>query len=92
MIKIVKSDKNLLEAEILDEDKHSIPNLLVKYLLKDDRVEYAGYRIPHPLVSYPRIVVRTREGYSPLEVLKSVIEKIINDVNNFEKAFLKALK
>ncbi len=92
MFKIVKSEKNLLEAEILDEDKHTLPNLLVKYLLKDERVEYAGYRVPHPLVSYPRILIRTKEGFAPTDVLKDIIEKIVKDINEFEKAFMKVLK
>ena len=91
MIKIIKSEDNLLEVEILDEDKHTIPNLLVKYLLNDERVEYAGYRIPHPLVSYPRVILRTKENHKPIDVLKDVIQKILKDVDEFEKVFLKIL-
>ena len=92
MIKILKSEDSLLEIEVLDEDKHTIPNLIVKYLLNDERVEYAGYRIPHPLVSYPRIIVRTKEKYKPIDVLKYIIQRILKDIDEFEKVFQKMLK
>ena len=92
MIKILKSEANLLEMEILDEDKHTIPNLIIKYLLNDKRVEYAGYRIPHPLVSYPRIIVRTKEKYKPIDVLKDIIQKILKDLNEFEGVFKRVLE
>ena len=92
MIKILKSEDSLLEIEVLDEDKHTIPNLIVKYLLNDERVEYAGYRIPHPLVGYPRIIVRTKEKYKPIDVLKYTIQRILKDIDEFEKAFQKVLK
>ncbi len=87
-VRVVKEEKDLIVVEFRDKDKHTVPNLLVWELNKDDRVEMAGYRIDHPLKDRVEIVVKVKEG-DPKEIIKETIEKINKKLDEFLQAWSK---
>jgi len=74
-IKIIRKEDNVLEFELPGED-HTFCNLLVNLLNKNPHVEFAAYKIEHPLIGVPRIFVRTDGVKKPGEVLIEVSKQI----------------
>jgi len=74
-LKVLKRNSRELKFEIEGEG-HTLCNLLESTLLEDADVEFAGYDVPHPLISNTIFFVRTKEGKKPEEALIEAIEKI----------------
>ncbi len=87
-LKILKDEKDMLQAEVVGEDTTFI-NLLKEELYEDKSVKSAAYIIEHPLTSNPQIIVRTK-GKSPKKVLKDAVERIEKKASDFEAQFKKA--
>lgn len=62
--KIVKETKNELELEIIGEN-HTFCNVLRKILSTHKDVLLAAYKIEHPLLSNPKIYIKTRDAAPP---------------------------
>jgi DNA-directed RNA polymerase I and III subunit RPAC2 len=88
-ISVSNADFNLesYDFNILDEDD-TIGNLLSSYILDDDKIEYCGYDIPHPLDN--KLIIRTalKQGNTMennISVFKDNIDnlvKIIDEVKS----------
>jgi DNA-directed RNA polymerase subunit L len=89
-IRILEKSEKSLKIEILGEG-HTFCNLLRDSLLRNPDVEFAAYRIDHPLVSNPVLYVRTRGG-RPEEALKRAAEDVVATLEDFKKVFNSALK
>ncbi|RLF10327.1 MAG: DNA-directed RNA polymerase subunit L [Thermoprotei archaeon] len=74
-IRIIREEENVLEFELPSED-HTFCNLLVNLLNKDPHVKFAAYRIEHPLIGIPKILVRTDGVKKPREVLIEASKEI----------------
>ena len=90
-VKVLKKEGNELKIEIEGAD-HGLCNLLQKKLLEEEKVDLAGYDIPHPLASSPVIYVRMKGKEKPEDALLKAAENAreINDA--FSKELKKALK
>jgi len=77
VIRVEKLTMNELELRIIGED-HTLGNLIAKTALNHPNVQIAAYSIDHPLVGSPRIVLVTDGSKAPLDVLKEVINEIID--------------
>jgi len=84
-INVLKQDKNLIEFEILDED-HTFCNALRKKLWENSDLDLAAYKIEHPLVSNPVMVVQTKKG-DPKKVLSKAVEGLKEDIKNLRASF-----
>lgn len=89
-LNVLEKDKTKLVLEIIGET-HTLPNILREHLHKDKSVKAAAYRIKHPLVSYPELLVETTKG-TPKKVLKDAGMSVIKTATDFRKAFTKAVK
>lgn len=89
-IKVLKKTENELKVEV-EGAEHGLCNLLQKKLLEDERVDLAGYDVPHPLASNPVIYVRTKGNLKPETALISAAEKTREMNEAFRKALEKAL-
>lgn len=85
-IKVIKEDKKGIEFEIIGEG-HTFCNVLREALNKHKDVDFATYRIEHPLLSNPRMYVRTRvkvpkgaEEFIPLLTIKGVGPKTVKQL------------
>jgi len=89
-LRVLKRRDNEIEFE-LEGEEHTFCNPLVKMLLRDKRVEFAAYRISHPLMRVPRVYVRTNGEISPEEALIEAADSLINIYTAIKKEFKKAL-
>lgn len=83
---VIKAEKNELRFEVKDES-HTLLNLLQNVLLEDRTVDFAGYDIPHPLVSRAVFYVRMKGDGSPQKAIDRALEKIRDEMNLFSKKF-----
>jgi len=90
-IKVLKKTANELKIEV-EGAEHGFCNLLQKKLLEDERVDMAGYDVPHPLASNPVIYVRMKGTTKPEKALIKAAEKAREANDTFSKALEKALK
>ncbi len=86
IINLVRYEKNIIELELKDGDQ-TIANLIAKYAIKRPDVAYSSYIVPHPLKKDIKIVITTSNGKDPLQVVKEILENIINDANTFLSLF-----
>ena len=89
-LRILKQTEKRLELEVEGED-HSLLNLLTKTMLKMGHVKLAAYRIDHPLVGRPVIIVETDGEISPAEAIKKGLEEIKKSSKEFMEKFETAL-
>ncbi len=90
-LRILSQSKNELEVEVLGENE-TLLNPVKQALLADKDVEFAEYIIEHPMLSIPKIFVRTKGSVKPETVLKRTIKSVIGEYDAFETAFVAALK
>jgi DNA-directed RNA polymerase subunit L len=90
-VKVLSKTANELKIEI-EGAGHGLCNLLQKRLLEDEKVDMAGYDIPHPLASSPVIYVRMKGDEKPEDALKKAAEKAREANAAFSKELEKALK
>jgi|Deesub1362A_J573_1020465.scaffolds.fasta_scaffold00089_54 DNA-directed RNA polymerase subunit L len=77
-VKVLNISKDSLKLEIRGEN-HTVLNLLVHYLLKDDSVEMAKYNTPHPLVGEPILEII---GENPVKSVIKAGKKILEDCDH----------
>jgi len=84
-IRVLKKEENELRIE-LEGGSHGICNLIQKRLLEDDRVDFAGYDVPHPLASSPIIYLRMKGQAKPEDALIDAVAKVraVNDAFGIE--------
>ena len=65
------------------DQTHTIGNLLRYYLQADPDVQFAGYKVPHPLIN--ELVLKVVGGENNvLDLLSSACDKIIEDIDELE--------
>lgn len=89
-INVIKNEKEYLELELRGEEA-GIANALVEILLEDSSVEFAAYKLEHPQVGSPVLVLRVGEG-SAMHTLKSAIKKLKKQAADFKDALKEAKK
>jgi DNA-directed RNA polymerase subunit L len=90
-IKVLKEAANELKLEVEGEG-HSLLNLLQKTILEDDRIEMAGYDVPHPLIDRAILYVHTKGRTNPETVIREATKKVRNFIKEFKKSFKGASK
>jgi len=90
-VSLLKVTKHELKIEIEGEGS-TLLNLLQKTLLKNKKVGFAGYAIPHRLVEKSIFHVRTSGDLVPVKALLKALEELKNETEAFKKNFKKALK
>ncbi|MEM4978762.1 MAG: DNA-directed RNA polymerase subunit L [Candidatus Nezhaarchaeales archaeon] len=89
-IRILEKSEKSLRFEIIGED-HTFCNILRDFLQRNPDVEFAAYRIDHPLVSNPVFYVKVKSG-KPEDVLKKAVEEIISALEDFKAMIKSAMK
>lgn len=89
-IELLRAEKDLLEFKIKGE-RHTYPQLLKYYLLKNPDVAFAAYKLEHPLDKDSIFIVRVKKG-TPLQALKDANKEIIAEIDDFADKLKEALK
>jgi DNA-directed RNA polymerase subunit L len=90
-VKVLQKTANELKIEV-EGAGHGLCNLLQKKILEDERVDLAGYDVPHPLASSPVVYVRMKGTAKPEDALIKAAEKAREANTAFGKELKKALK
>ena len=87
-VKFTKDTKHEHSATftVLKED-HTLGNALRMQLLQDNRVLFAGYKVPHPLLYELVIKVRTNGAASPTNCLINAIDVLTANLKETSEKF-----
>ena len=75
---------------VLKED-HTLGNILRMQLLQDNRVLFAGYKVPHPLLYELMLKVRTNGEATPTNCLIDSIDVITENIRSTQEQFKQQL-
>ena len=88
LIKSKFTDKVINGTEIeltLQNEDHTLGNLITNYLQNNNNVSYAGYKIDHPLQRKVEIILKTNGSKKLKTIFLETLDTIIYDFNKFEK-------
>lgn len=88
-ISILEETKNKLRFEIKGET-YTLCNVLKDELWKDSHVKTSSYRIRHPMVGVPEMVVETDGKEKPRNAVIKAAERLSSAAAKFKKSFSKA--
>ena len=89
-VKILVNEKNVVEVDLGDMDQ-SLAQLLVEKLNEDKDVDFASYKVEHPLTGTPKIFLRTKKGDAS-KLLLEKLDEVKNEVLDFKKQFSDLVK
>jgi len=89
-IKIIEEEKNKMVFE-LDGEEHTFCNVLKNELWNDSHVKVATYKIDHPLVGKPVMILET-DGADLRKTLISAAKRLQKEVANFKDLAKKNVK
>lgn len=89
-VKILSNEKKTLEFEV-SMCEPSILNYLVERLNKKSDVEFAAYKLDHPILSSPKMVVKTKKE-NALDLVLEELESLGAELSAFRKEFKNAVK
>jgi len=87
-IEVLESKKESIEFRLKGE-RHTFPQLLNHFLLKDPKVEFSSYKLNHPKDNDSLMIVKTK-GKDPKKALVDAAKKVAEEATEFKKS-LKAL-
>ncbi len=89
-VKILINEKNALELEMAGADQ-SLAQLLAERLNEDKDVEFASYKVEHPIIGNPKLFVRTKKG-EPAKIVLDKLAEIKKEVSEFRSQFSDIVK
>ncbi|XP_076344379.1 DNA-directed RNA polymerase II subunit RPB11 [Tachypleus tridentatus] len=90
----IEKDTKVPNAAIftVNKEDHTLGNMIRAQLLKDPKVLFAGYKIPHPLEHKFLLRVQTTPEYSPQEAFTNAITDLISELSLLEERFKEAVR
>ena len=80
-INVLRKEKTEIEFELNGEDT-TLPELLVHKLNQFPEVEFAAYKLEHPLIPRPKVFVRVKKG-DPAKAVDKAIEELKSEIAEF---------
>lgn len=90
-VKFITKEKNTVEIEVVGVDI-SLLNALVEKLTGTKGVEMAAYKLEHPMVGKPKLIVKTKGASDASAVLAKALDELESDTEEFKKKFSGMLK
>ena len=87
-IKILDNKKNRFMFELTGAD-HTLCNALKEELWNDKHVKVATYRVRHPQISSPHVIVETDGEETPKNALIIAVDRLHKANSRFKKEFMK---
>jgi len=82
-----QEDKVNLALVTIQEEDHTLGNIIRHQLLKDRSVKFSGYKRPHPLEPYIEIKVQTNGVKPPSQAVRDACDELTAQVEMMEVAF-----
>ena len=89
-VTILVNEKNTLEVELKGMD-HSLAQILAEKLSAGKDVEFAAYKVEHPLIGHPKIILKAKRG-EPMKIVLETLSEIKNEVSTFKSEFVEMVK
>ena len=89
-VKILVNEKNTIELELSGVDV-SLAQLLAEKLNEEKDVDFASYKLEHPLIGSPKLFLRTKKG-EPMKLVLEKLEEIKKEVSDFRDQFQDIVK
>ena len=89
-VKVLINEKNTLELEMVGGEQ-SLAQLLAERLNEDKDVEFASYKVEHPIVGNPKLFVRTKKG-EPGKVVLDKLSELRKELGEFRSQFSDLVK
>jgi DNA-directed RNA polymerase subunit L len=84
-VKILRSEKNTIEVDLGSIDQ-SVAQMIAERLNKSSDVEFAAYKVDHPTVGTPKVLLRVKKG-DPTKIFLATVKEIKEEVEEFGKKF-----
>ena len=82
-VEVIQKSKTEMEFKLTGE-RHTLPQLLKTELLNNSEVEFASYKLPHPLGADSMFYLKTK-GKDPKKVLDEACKSIEKQLEEFRK-------
>jgi len=89
-VKVLVKEKNTLEMELGGVDQ-SLAQLLAEKLNEDKDVEFASFKVEHPVVASPKLYVRTKKG-DPSKLVLEKLDELKKELAGFREQFRDIVK
>ena len=89
-LKFIEDKKNRVVVEIKGET-HTFLNVLKDELWNDDSVKVSAYRVDHPLIGSPKLIVET-SGESAKDALIKAAQRLQKQFDKFGSEVSKVVK
>ncbi|WBW72120.1 RNA polymerase II complex subunit Rpb11 [Schizosaccharomyces osmophilus] len=73
----------------IEKEDHSLANMLAQQLLTDERVLFAGYKVPHPLNHNFILRVQTTEECTPKQAIVDAAKALITHLEEIKVNFMR---
>ncbi len=84
-LKIIEQTEKKLVIDIVGED-HTFCNALKDELAQDENIKFASYRIDHPLLGTPRILIEMKKG-EPIKALQGAAKRLKKNLEKIREEF-----
>lgn len=85
------SEDGLCATFFFEDEGHTMGNILKYLISKSEHVEFCGYSIPHPNKNLMTLRIEAKNGYCPINILKTNLKYLIEFCNNMKKKFKKSM-
>lgn len=89
-VNILVKEKNVIELELVGMD-HSLAQLLAEKLNLNDDVDFASYKLEHPITAHPKLYLRTKKG-DATKLLLDTIAEVKQEISDFKEQFQEIVK
>ncbi len=89
-VRVLINEKNTIELELGDVDQ-SLAQLLAEKLTAESDVEFAAFKVEHPLIGKPTLYVKTKKGDAS-KIVAEKLEEIKKEVTEFKSKFAEIVK
>ncbi|PFH49573.1 hypothetical protein AMATHDRAFT_76126 [Amanita thiersii Skay4041] len=76
----------------IHDESHTIGNALRWMLMKNPKVEFCGYSVPHPSENVINVRIQMYDHLSSLDALISALDNLDNVCNSIEEKYLNSLR
>ena len=86
---IVEKDQKIPDAAtiIVELEDHTLGNLMRYQLLREEKVLFAGYKVPHPLDYKVHVKIQTTPDTTPVKAATTALTDLVSELNWFESKF-----
>jgi DNA-directed RNA polymerase subunit L len=87
MLQLLPSSRKTIRLETFCACRYTWFTNIDRQLLKNDRVIFAGYKMPQPLEHEFVLRIQTTPDTTPLEALRAAMNKLITETGNIKLKF-----